>query len=218
MGKVTRSFHVPVGVHAVPKLWPQSTMVCVASGPSLTAEDVETCRDRARMIVINNNYQLAPWADVLYAADAKWWDWHQGVPSFAGFKYSLMADARKWSGVKVLQNAGSKGLELKPTGLRTGRNSGYHAINLAVHLGAARILLLGYDMKTGPKGEQHWHEDHPRKTVPPFTSFLECFKSLVGPLHSLGIEIVNCSRTTALTCFPRKALTDVLPDRLEVAS
>jgi hypothetical protein len=194
-------------VASVPKLWPGETFVCIGSGPSLTREDVDYCRGKARVIVVNNGYQLAPWADVLYACDTAWWRVHHGVPDFQGLKYSLSV----WPGVQTLRNTGPCGLDLDPTGLRTGRNSGYQAINLAVHLGARRILLLGYDMHPGPKGQQHWHPDHPQKTTSPYAAFRMCFTTIVKPLADLGIEMVNCSRATALESWPRLPIEQALP-------
>ena len=47
----------------------------IASGPSLTKEDVDAVRG-LNVIVINTSYWLAPWADILYACDGHWWDWH----------------------------------------------------------------------------------------------------------------------------------------------
>jgi hypothetical protein len=110
-----------------------------------------------------------------------------------------------------------EGLELRPTHLARGRNGGYQAINLAVHLGAKRILLLGYDMMRGPKGEEHWHGDHPNRSRSPYTTFQACFPSLVDPLKAEGIEVINCSRRTALTCFPRKSLQDALGEKAVAA-
>src|SRR5690606_36428084 len=77
------------------------TVVCIASGPSLTADDVETVRrwrqeaqgehagagqdasaggpDRewaggpVGVVVTNTTFRAAPWADVLYAMDRAWW-------------------------------------------------------------------------------------------------------------------------------------------------
>lgn len=190
----------------VPKLLDGGTVVCIGGGPSLTREDVEFCRGKAFVIAINNAYQLAPWADVLYACDDRWWEWHPDALAFAGLKYSLTAKRR--AGVIALRNTGLDGLEDHPSGLRTGLNSGYQAINLAVHLGAARILLLGYDMQKG-KGPNasHWFGSHPdRYMQPPVDRFIPYFTSLVKPLQALGISVVNCSRSTALTCFPREQL------------
>jgi hypothetical protein len=190
---------------AVPRLWPGETAVICASGPSLTAEDVEYCRGKARTIVINSTYQIAPWADVLYAADRRWWQWHKGAMDFKGLKYSLERPDPAF-GVVTLTATGDRGLAHEPHTLRTGRNSGYQAINLAKHLGVSRIVLLGYDMQTTDTGKQHWHEDHPGNPRMNFAQWLPYFQSLVGPLQAAGVAVVNCTRATALHCFPRAAL------------
>jgi hypothetical protein len=203
---------------AVPRLWPGATIVCLGGGPSLTREDVDYCRGRARVVAVNDAYRLAPWADVLYACDAKWWAWHQGVPTFTGLKYALERQAATWPGVQVLENTGHDGLEPKPTGVKTGRNSGYQAINVAVHLGAARIVLLGYDMMRGPKDLEHWFGNHPNGQRSPYLAFAQKFACLVKPLQALGVEVINCSRRTALTVFPRQSLELTLPDVQELAS
>lgn len=201
-------------------------MVCLGGGPSLTGDDVQWASARADAIVaINNSYQLAPKADVLYAADAAWWTWHSEYAShphelvdprnglstrFTGLRYCLQSWVKSPS-VQVLQNTGERGLETQPTGLRTGKNSGFQAINLAVHLGATRILLLGYDMQVGLNRETHWHGDHPRqKTVSPYATFLTCFPSLVEPLKQLGVDVINCSRRTALDTFPCLTIQEAL--------
>ena len=117
------------------------------------------------MVVINDSYRLVPAADVLYFCDARWWRWHHGEPdfrAFAGLKVKLEPGVPE-PGLHVLRNAGVDGLESDPSALRHGRNSGYQAIGLAVHLGAARIVLLGYDMQ--PDGRRiHWFGEHPRPT------------------------------------------------------
>ena len=56
---------------SVPKLWPNSTVVCIGTGPSLTQADVDLCCSQARVIAVNDAYRMAPLADVLYAADDK---------------------------------------------------------------------------------------------------------------------------------------------------
>ena len=96
------------------------------------------------------------------ASDADWWACYDGVPSFRGLKYSLEKRAVKW-GVTVLKNTGQRGLERQRTGLRTGLNSGAAAINLAVHFGATRILLLGYDKGHSKTGPEHFFGAHPKR-------------------------------------------------------
>ena len=59
----------------IPKMWTNSVAVCLGGGPSLNKEDIEYCREKkgVRFIAINDAYRLAPFADILYAADKKWW-------------------------------------------------------------------------------------------------------------------------------------------------
>jgi hypothetical protein len=198
---------------AVPKLWPGETAVCIASGPSLNAEDVEYVRGKAKTIVINGSYVLAPWADVLYSADER-----IAMRDFRGLKFSLTKRSAQWSGVQVLKQGCEDGLSLDPTRLCLGMNSGYQAINLAVLLGAVRILLLGYDMNVAKDGTEYWHAQHPHKKRSPYKSFRRLFPGIVAPLKKAGVDVINCSRETALECFPRMSLREALPMMQESAA
>ena len=201
-------------IATVPKLWPGGTVVCLATGPSLTKTDIEYVRGKVQgVIAINDAYKWALWADVLYGCDAKWWRWQKGARAFAGLKYTLQKEATQFPGVQLLRQTGPDGLELDPTGVRTGRNSGYQAINLAVHLGAARIVLLGYDMHG-----DHCFGRHPDGSRPPFGLCRPKFKTLVAPLKAAGVSIVNCTRVTALDAFPRMTLEQALPAVEEAVS
>ena len=68
---------------------------CIASGPSLTAEDVELVRrwrlantpEERRVIAVNTTFRMAPWADTLFASNDPWWVWaRQEVGQFQGQK------------------------------------------------------------------------------------------------------------------------------------
>ena len=208
-------------------------MVILGGGPSLTRADVEYVRQRhaegqCKAIVINDGYRLALWADVLYAADIDWYAYHaQPRPEndqtpwtvFAGPKYSIERNKgvgdkyhKRFPEIEVLRNTGMHGLEKDPTAVRAGMNSGHQAINLAYHLGATRILLLGYDCKrTG--GESHWFGHHPLniRRESPYESFVNLFTLSAPEFAKAGLAIVNCSRETALECFPLASIEDALP-------
>jgi hypothetical protein len=202
----------------VERLWPGETIACLATGPSLNQADCDYLRGRVRVICINDSHRLAPWADVLYSSDRRWWPHYKGVPSFEGSKFGVgsgQGKANPFTGypeIRVLKNTGYSGLEIEPNGLRTGRNSGYAAINLAVHLGAARILLLGYNMSH--QNGSHFFGNHPaglNQSAALYPGFRRSFDSLVEPLKAAGIEVINCTPNTSLHTFPRRALRDVLP-------
>jgi hypothetical protein len=198
-------------IATVRREWPGATVVLLGGGPSLTAADVGRVRGCGRVIAVNDGYRLAAWADALYGCDAEWWGWHRGVPTFAGLKYALEPQPTVWPDVQVLRNTGPTGLETDPTALRTGRNSGYQALNLAVHLGAARVLLLGFDLSPDRNGREHWFGRHPAERAPsPYADMRACFDTLVEPLAAAGVTVWNCSRRTALAAFPCVALEDAL--------
>jgi hypothetical protein len=197
---------------AVPRLWPDETVIVIASGPSLTQTDVDACRGR-RVIAVKDAIRLAPWADALYFAGVgvgTWWTTYRDlIRSFDGLKFTLEPKAEALA--PVLRNTGMLGLETDPTGLRHGRNSGYQAVNVAVHFGARRIVLLGFDMQRDDKQRSHFFGEHAYQTVPShYDMFTRCFDSMIEPLQALGVEVLNATRATALRCFPCVDLTEAL--------
>jgi hypothetical protein len=188
------------------------TVVCLASGPSLTPADVDYCRGKAFVLAIKDAIRLAPWADAMYACDGRWWRAFGPTLTFAGQRFGMDPAAAEW-GATVLSASGDEGLEVTDrTSLRTGRNAGYQAIGLAVHLGATKIVLLGYDMQPAEDCRDHWFGPHtyPGGCRPNYALFLPYFSLLVKPLRDLGIAIWNCTRRTALTCFPQCSLAEAL--------
>jgi hypothetical protein len=182
--------------------WP-GTVVCIASGPSLTAEDVEKVRAAEHpVIVTNTTFRLAPWADVLFGMDSKWWkEYHKEVDSvFTGRKLSTSHASKVYD---------AESLALCPWFPRS-LNSGEGAILLAMAGGAKRIVLLGYDCQTGER--MHWHQDHPKPlgNGASIKKWPKYFAGVAKNASRQGIEILNASRSTALTCFPRVTLEDVL--------
>ena len=96
-------------------------------------------------------------------------------------------------------------------GWRSFGNSGANAVSLAINAGARRVLMLGYDCAlTG--GRSHHHGDHPPTlrncdTLPKWPAQ---FQRLAGWASKRGAVVLNASRESALTCFPRVTLAEVL--------
>ena len=186
-------------------------VVCVGGGPSLLAADVAACRGKAFVLAINNAVHLAPWAEAVLGGDLKWWKWNRGLPRFTGRRFTCHGTAQKaFPDLERFRISALTGLDLTPGWVCSGGNSGYAAINIAVHLGARQILLLGYDMQPSDTGADHWHAPHPDGTHPGYGLCLPRFTSLVDPLAALGIDVVNCSRVSAMTIFPRRSIQEAL--------
>jgi hypothetical protein len=192
--------------------WTGQTAVVIATGPSLTADDCAVVRDSgARVIAVNLAFRMAPFADVCFMGDylaVKTYD-HEVPKTMSKWACVPMAkDQFKWNFMRA-----SNGVGLGPKGMIfNGGNSGYGAINLAYQFGAAKIVLLGFDMQKGEKGERHCHPDHPRNMTQnqPFDQWLPRFEPLAAGLKAAGIEVVNCTRRTALTAFRQGDLKEEL--------
>lgn len=198
---------------SVPPEWFNEVAFLLACGPSFSRVPVDKLQGKGRVLAINDAYQRVPWADVLYACDLKFLRAHQDriLGTFQG-RYIVSLD-NNLPGVRSLRNTGEVGLETDPGGLKHGHNSGYQAINLAYHLGATKIVLLGYDMGT-PNGQLHWQPRSDQQTEFGFNQslsiMLACFPSLVQPLYEAGVSVVNCTPHSKLQCWPYEPLSTVL--------
>ena len=184
-----------------------TTVVCVASGPSLTdtqRQIIEAARaaGRCHVIVVNRQWEWLPNADVLYAADGRWWNryWPAVESGFRGECWTCDHDAARKYGICWIKSKGLRGLSRDPAVIHQGGNGGYQAIGLAYHFGATRILLAGDDMQhTG--GRAHNHEDYPAgfSNANGVKQWAPAFNALDADLIAAGVELINCTTETALT-------------------
>jgi hypothetical protein len=191
--------------------WDGATAFVFAPGPSLTLDDTALCRGRGKAIVVNGAFPWAPWADVLYAADDRFWrTYAEDIEAgFAGERWSLSATACQRYGLKLATRGTGEGFCRRPFTINGGGNSGFQAVHLAATFGAARIVLLGFDMQR-TNGREHCHGPH-KGGLPSgkgFASWIGRFRYLARDLEALGVD--NCTRSTALHCFPERRLEDVL--------
>ena len=86
-----------------------------------------------------------------------------------------------------------------------GSNSGFQALNVAIQMGAARIILVGYDMSL-EKGT-HWHGRHPPGLNNPRQASVDKWRLELDAqaplLERMGIEVLNASPHSRLTAYPR---------------
>jgi hypothetical protein len=201
-------------------------------------EQVELVREAhatgpLRCIAVNDSYLAAPWADVLYAADAKWHAWHtQGIQKpaiglsaedvarrfreFAGQKCSIATQQNRITdeATHVLKNKnGNKhgsGISLDPQYIVTGRQSGYQALNVAILAGASNVLLLGFDGKV-LDGRTHWHGGHPETTqAGAWQSYARAWTDGQHAIRATGVRIINCSMQSAISHFEKMPLEQAL--------
>lgn len=214
--------------------WEGATAAILAGGESLTVERVAHASAAhaagwIRCIAVNDAYLLAPFADVLYAADASWHANHaKGIEKlgltaaevreryqgFPGQRCSVedqlpqITDER----IHVLRSrdfpirSPSTNVAYVDGKLIAGRNSGHQAMNVAIRAGAKRILLLGFDAQG-----KHFHGGH---GVPIsdafFRSMIQSFSFAEHALKDMGVEVLNCSPESAIESFPKVEIETVL--------
>jgi len=192
--------------------WTGETVFVLASGPSLTREQCDSVRGRGKVIVINTTFRLAPWADVLYGCDGRWWDeYHAEASETRSALWTQDVAAARKHGINLVPSRKVPGLGKLPGIIHQGANSGYQAINLAYQAGAKKIILLGFDMRRAG-GKSHHHGDHPRhlNSSLPFAMWIREFAQLAKDLEVAGVEMINCTPGSALKCFRREALETIL--------
>lgn len=199
-------------------IWSGQTVAILGGGPSLTPVQVAQIASLKR-IAVNNAYQVDPDADVVYWGDTDWYLAHRTRLARHGAPYKITANGAP---PIVGLNPILMGRKMAPPGISTspqhlaGQNSGHQAINLAYHFGAKRILLLGFDMTT--KRGNNWHPGHASHASEDryVTAFIPEMKAAAEDLKALGVEVLNCSSGSALTCFPMTTLEELgfaAPDR-----
>jgi hypothetical protein len=60
------------------------------------------------------------------------------------------------------------------------------------------------------QGRRHFFDTEPQSCSSPFDKFRKLTATMVEPLKAAGIEVINCSRRTALECFPVMLLREAL--------
>lgn len=199
-------------------------LVIIASGPSTTDEDIERVRNaRCDVLVVNDNYRKAPWADYLWATDADWW-LHYGEDVRRRFLGEcLIADLpeseecqeaiKKWNLKGVKGSGNTQGLCKEKGKLFWNQNSTGAAMNWAYHQGYDTIILLGVELKgkLTDAYEEHAFRDRPSKFKKKndFNSFRSAINQIIKEMKEEGVTVINCSRNSTLD-LPHTPIEEVL--------
>jgi hypothetical protein len=166
-----------------------TTWALLAPGPSASAELAAKVRHLPTG-AIGCAFQLAPWAQFVAASDRGWWRKYPEALRFPE-RFAMMPvdDVERVNvpGVGAICNSGVLGLEA------------------AKLKGASRILLLGFDMHGAhffgayTNGLRNTNESQRRNHLRQFADWGRANK---------GIEVVNCTEGSSLTCFPTARLDE----------
>lgn len=192
------------------------TIVCVASG-SIDMSDIALLRERApgRIVAVNDAYTLFDTGQpvTVYATDYPWIQYHwDRVQSKFGSGFTICPVAAKEFGWNLLPcvdvHQAGEGLSNVAGAIVCGGSSGYAGLHYAIDLAPKRVFLLGYEYG----GNGHFFGKHPDhlSAQSDWTAMLKPFPALAAQVQERGIEIINCSSDSAITCFKRMPLAEAL--------
>lgn len=203
-------------------LYRGQTVFCIASGPSLTLADVKKLTGKP-VIVVNSSCMVTLEAGItdatLFFTDNGWYmDRREIVKNWSGIVACLSRLAKRELPEKVKR--------VKPYGspdfpprfpamgsgeIQQGRTSGHTAVALAIAMGAARVVLLGYDMQM-VNGKEHHHDEYkgPRDLKIYENEFQKSFNGWNAAALAIGVQIINCTHGSAVKEFPFLGLDAVL--------
>lgn len=209
-------------------MWADQTVYVIGGGPSLQGMDLSIIHGKP-VIGVNNAFELGPWVDVTFFGDKTWW--LNNYKSLLRHP-SLIVTCNAWGyysqllRVKRMKKNNRTGLWTRNRGgLCWNKNSGAAAVNLALHFGAAKIVLVAFDMKVDAEnGSHNWHDSHEKwkgktpsvdiyakRFIPAFTRV----KADLDKLNNSGnghrrVEILNATPGSELKDFPMMELETTL--------
>jgi len=154
--------------------WQGQTVAVLASGPNMSQEVADALREHRR-IVVNFTHRLAPDADMLVAMDG---NWPKELRDFTGLRVTGVLDddldalyiGPRWERVQI-----APGHEIEV------HNSGLTAIRIAAQMGAARIILAGFDLGT----PGHWYDG----VQEAYTGVAQGIAALEAELTARGVKV-----------------------------
>jgi hypothetical protein len=185
----------------------------IGGGPSLRGFAFNLLRNDYTIGINKIAYAFEP--SMIYLTDAVLLDELQQLHKARGYKSVITLadhDNQHHDGCYYVRSAGSHGIPETLTDIYTGDHSGYGAVNLAIALGFNPIYLLGFDYCLLDGHAHVWDSwGEPRGYEKDYLPrFLREMISLQTLTDRAGISVVNLSERSALSCYPRARVEDIL--------
>lgn len=195
----------------VPPMFEGEDCWIIGGGPSLRNVDLDKLLAEKNVLGINDGY-LYDCCDVCFFGDTVWYSTHK--EALAKWDHPIYTSSACATSVHFLDLIGF-GLSKNKNELGWNSNSGMAGINLALHFGASRIFLLGFDMCFSESGESNWHKNIRKVNQNTYRCFLSHQRNIERDWRKYfkKVDIFNClvgDNPSQLTVFPRVKLDEIL--------
>jgi hypothetical protein len=198
----------------IPDIWEGECFI-IGGGTSLKNAPFHLLHDK-HTIGCNNAFELgAKVCEVCCFGDLGFYNLYKNKNneskiSFRDYKGLLVSNATKMpdaeTQVKICKRTEVR-VEKATDTLSWYHNTGVLAVELAIKLGATRIILLGFDMRLDAHNTANWYKnikDKPNKATYP--RFMNGFKAFSDAIHRSfpKVEIINGNPASAMDIFPKQ--------------
>ncbi len=194
----------------IEKAWPGETVYILAGGASVRDLDLSRLRGK-KVIAVNTAVFTWPLCQVMYWNDPEWYrQWGEKLAGYRGRVITGCAHLSMKIYDQVKKAPAKKGLAVDPGRVAMSYTSTQAAMNIAYHYGARRLVLLGVDCKLAADGTRNHHSPHRHKSRVGWAErWIGDFEHVARVAPTLGVEILNASPDTDLTCFEKVSFEKV---------
>ena len=194
----------------------------IGTGPSLTLKQVDKVR-HLKTFGANRAFEFD--LDVIHGCNYQFWNhyWPQ-IKDYRCDKWTTRPELKdKYQGLNYIREEWIDGLSTDKSYIAAHHGTGPQCINLALHYGAKVMLLIGWDMRFPGKIDNRRYteprhffgEDALTELHWPKTDLNGDLGGLIREMETIhpedyGIEIINCTPNSAMTCFPMMDLDEAL--------
>lgn len=206
----------------VPPAWKGEIAFVIAGGTSIDERIVSQIRGKGRVVVINSSYAIAPWADLLFFGDSRWWLEHAQkrigdlppvLDIFEGSIATCSPAAIDFNRnlLRLKRIPISFGLAKESTQVVMRRTSLCPLLNILYHKRISYVYLLGADAKRSDDGREYHHYPHQWKGAKnKYAEQMADLKRMIKPLRRAGMSIFNCSPISAIDWWPKVDVRSIL--------
>lgn len=197
--------------------------IIIGTGPSLTNSQIKQSKP-FKTFGINLAYKFN--VDVMLACNSEFWDYYwDDIKKYKCRKWTPRIESASKYDINYIEERWRDGLSKDKNYIHAHHGSGPQILNLALHYGVKRMALIGWDMRypgkvsdNEYKNKRHYFGEYPRQLQHwPKTDNNGSLSGLIKEVDTIkpsdyGIEIINCTKNSALKCFPYQSLSEFLSD------
>lgn len=187
-----------------------NTISVVAGGWSVTQIDLDCIP--GFVIAVNDSAILLPRVDLVVSMDRLWTEhrfkWLHERQQKCLLRRSAVQNlpSINWPWMRIFECDYESTEFTNQDGYLNGTNSGMCAFNRAYQMRPFEIILFGFDMQRGPKGQMHWFPDYPwdyTSTDSKLKRWSRQFEDAALKCNAAGISVINASTRSLIKTFPK---------------